>query len=395
MSTLAQSRKYRTESDGLRILRAVDAEPPAAPPEPSAWAAAAARADPPQPPDDVLAIVPDYELPTARQVVGRGLELALAGAADIRRASLFTGLLVAAVAGPAAILLIAAMPTLVNVPWDDLYSMTVEQAVALDRLIFPLYVAGSLAALGTVGVLVDGQLIVASLLAARLAGAPLRLREGLARARQVFWRYGAAAFAVGLLSTVTTLVVNLVIGSGRGASLGSDLFGTLVGTVATAPFGYVLMGVVAGDVGSVLALRRSITLARARPALAAVVAAFAFLSSAFTVLGLGVALDVVSDVLLVLSPDVRLESASLVVAAPIALIALVAYGSLTVTVAAIAAAPQVAAFLGLTHYAAGIDRARTRAVPASPGRPVRWVTIPMLLLIGLEAVVVLAGLSRR
>jgi hypothetical protein len=66
----------------------------------------------------------------------------------------------------------------------------------------------------------------------------------------------------------------------------------------------------------------------------------------------------------------------------------IAFGSLTFTIAAIVAAPQVAAFLGLTFYSAGLDRARSASgEPAS--RP-RWVTVPMdLAMIAIGAVAVL------
>jgi hypothetical protein len=332
-----------------------------------------------------------FELPTARGVVGRGLQLALDAAAEIRRASLYVGLLVAAVVGPATVLLIADLPRLAAVPWDNPESMTPDQAVALAALIWPLYAAGSLALLGVIPVLLDGQLMVATLLAGRLAGMPVTIREALARARQVFWRYGLAAFGVGLLSAITSLIVNVVAGTFvRGESIGSSLFAAFIAAIVTAPFGYILAGVVVGDVSGGTALARSVTLARARPALALVVAAFAFLSSSLTVLGIGVGLEVVGDIVLVLRPVLRPDPLALLVAIAAASLGLVAYGSLSVTVAALAASPQVAAFLGLTQYSAGLERARL----ATPGRRrARWVTGPMAVLIGLEVVVVVIGLA--
>jgi hypothetical protein len=217
----------------------------------------AVAADPSPPSSPIVSH--EYQLPSARQVVGRGLQLALDGSADIRRTSLYIGLLVAGVAAPAAVLLLANLPTLLALPWDDPMTMSQDQARALDALFGPLYSAVALALLGIVTVLVDGQLMAAALLAGRLAGAPLTMREALARSRQVFWRYGAAAFAVGLLSGATNLVVSLLTGTfGRGESIGSSLLATFVAAIVTAPFGYVLMGVVAGDVSAGTALRRSV-----------------------------------------------------------------------------------------------------------------------------------------
>src|SRR6185503_13857460 len=68
---------------------------------------------------------------------------------------------------------------------------------------------------------------------------------------------------------------------------------------------------------------------------------------------------------------------------------IVAFGSLTFTIAAIVAAPQVAAFLGLTFYSAGLDLARTPA--GSPPR-IRWVSIPMTVVMACLGVVALVGL---
>src|SRR6185436_10772339 len=87
----------------------------------------------------------------------------------------------------------------------------------------------------------------------------------------------------------------------------------------------------------------------------------------------------------------------------IVVLALVAaIGSLVFTMAVVLAAPQVVAFVGLTHYAGGLDRAREAIEPVAahvhtsegfvasatgasgwqtarpPGR-FRWVSLPMTL----------------
>jgi hypothetical protein len=368
-----------------------------------------------------------FELPSARQVVGRGLQLAYDSSRDIRRASLYIGLLVAAVAGPFAVLVLVDLPRLTTISFGASGQVTRAQAASLVGLIGPLYAAGAMALLGLVTVSIDGLLIAVSLLGGRAAGRPLELREGVARARQVFWRYGAAAFAVGTISTIVSLVVLIATGSFTpgGGSLGGSLLGSFLATLVVAPFGYVASGVVIGDVTAGAALRRSITLARARPRLAITVAAFAFAAGALQTFGVGVAGDLVGEVGRVVHPDVDLTSPVLILALPLVLAALVALGSLSVTVAAVAAAPQVAAFLGLTHYSGGLDRARRpvvavalpeaispdavspvgvspdavppdvmppHALPPAPAR-VRWVTIPMVILVVLEAIAALGGIA--
>ncbi|HJW21845.1 MAG TPA: hypothetical protein VJ506_05390, partial [Candidatus Limnocylindrales bacterium] len=241
----------------------------------------------------------------------------------------------------------------------------------------------------------------------------------LQRARQVFWRYGFAAFVVGILSTVIATLVDLAVGVlGHADSFGGGLVGTLIATLGVAPFGYILTAIVIGDVDGAAALGRSITLALARPRLALVVAAFAFLASTIQVLGLGVALDLVDRIVTFLDPGLE-QDAGLLVAIPAIAIALVAFGSLGLTVGAVTAAPQITAFLGLTHFTGGLDRARSHPTsltsptepspteqgeqgspapspwqqPAKTPGPTRWVTVPMLFLIGLEVLAVAVGIA--
>jgi hypothetical protein len=370
-----------------------------------------------------------FELPTARQVIGRGLQLAADNATDLRSASLYIGLLVLATVGPAALLAIADLPALVALPWTDAPYLSPVEARAFLQLLGPLYGAAALALIGVVSVSIDGVLLAVALLGSRAARRPLTVRESLQRARQVFWRYGFAAFMVGMVSTIVSALVGLVTGDlGRPESIGSNLLGSLVATAVTAPFGYVLAAIVLGDVDGAAALGRSVTLARARPRLAVVVAVFAFLASTLQVLGIGIAFDVAGEVATFIHPDLDLTGPGLIVLVPIVAAALVAFGSLGVTVSAIAAAPQITAFLGLTHYSAGLDRARQRppatpllgtpapppltaapgaaaSAPASaapttywqvetrvaPARP-RWMTRPMVVLVALEVIVALAGL---
>ena len=72
----------------------------------------------------------------------------------------------------------------------------------------------------------------------------------------------------------------------------------------------------------------------------------------------------------------------------VVLTGVLAVGSLTFTLTALRDAPQVVAFVGMTGYGAGLDRSRrTEGTPV----PVRWISIPMLIAIGLGAFVGLAG----
>jgi hypothetical protein len=140
--------------------------------------------------------------------------------------------------------------------------------------------------------------------------------------------------------------------------------------------------VVLGDVGAGEALRRSLRLARARPSIALVVALFTVVTGAIQTFALGAGLDLVFRVGDFLHLGVTGGVLPLVITILGLLAFVMALGSLNFTVAAIVAAPQVAAFLGLTYYSAGLDRARD--LPPTAPR-FRWITRPMIALVALVA----------
>ena len=375
---------------------------------------------PPQP----VVVPPGYELPTARQVVGRGLQLAYDSTRDIRRGSVYIGLLLLATVGPFLALLLATIPQVSTIDFTAPQDFTPAQQEQLLGLIGPLYVAGVLAAIGLIAVAIDSSLIAVGILAGRAVGRPLTLLEATARSRQVYWRYGVAAFVVGVISGAVALALRAAGGSlASPASLGEQLLASFVGAIVVLPFSYIATAVVIGDVGGLAALGRSATLVRARLRLGVTVAAFAFASGALQTFGLSAGLGIVGEVATFLHVQLDLTGPGLVAAMVLGTLGIVALGSLLFTVQAIAVSPQVTAFLGLTHYDAGLDRARTPASAAlepvaeqqpaetapdpapatapvsawaqpierSPGRT-RWVTLPMVGLIVIEILVAVAGL---
>ena len=392
------------------------------PPEPDP-----AKPEPEAPTPAPTPATPPFDLPTARQVAGRGLQLALEASGDIRRASIYVGLLVFAVAAPFVMVVIANLPAFSGFPLDSPESMTPAEATAFASVFLSLLLLGAIATLGLLTVSVDGAIMAVALLGGRAVGRPMRLREALVRARQVFWRYGLAAFLVGLLGTITILIVEAATGAFDPTvsrpSTGARLLTVFLGTLVEAPFGYVQAAIILGDVDAMTSLRRSVGLARARPRLAAAVAAFAFLASALQTFGLGAALELADRIGTPLHPSFETSGIGILVVLPIVAVALIAFGSLGITVNAIVAAPQVAAFLGLTHFSAGLDRARlpepdpatpelvtsrlaapqpgVASPPASlwarPGDATRatapWVSVPMILLIGAGALLGLAGVA--
>ncbi len=347
----------------------------------------------PRPGDLAEALPPSlrtYELPGPRRVVTYGLQLASGVSGELRWASLYIGLLSLGLLGPTLLYGIAVVVHFSVTNVDSFQGLLFANRSALAAFIGLEALAGG-AIFGWLAVTIDGRLIAISLLAARAGGRAFTLRDATIRARQVFWRMVGAAFLVGIVALVAQLIVLAALGDLNGSSQGASLIATLVATLVTAPFGYVATGIVLGDVGASESIWRSVRLARARPTIAIVVALFTFAASAIQTFALSAGLGIIVRVgqFLHLGVDAGWFSLVLVVIGILAFV--VALGSLAFTVSAIVVAPQVAAFLGLTFYAGGLDRARR---PEADVRPkFRWITRPMVALMGLLALGALSGIA--
>jgi hypothetical protein len=82
-----------------------------------------------------------------------------------------------------------------------------------------------------------------------------------------------------------------------------------------------------------------------------------------------------------------------VVTVLVVLAAIVAIGSLVVTVTALTMAPQVLVFLGMTGYSSGLDRAITAPDEYRWSPRTRLVTWPMIVLIALGMLAAVVGLT--
>jgi len=329
-----------------------------------------------------------YELPGPRRVVIHGLQLASAGSAELRRASLYIGLLSLGLLGPT---LIYGLAVLVHFRVTDVQSfdgLFRNRSMLGAFLAFEALAGGAI--LGWVAVTIDGRLIAISLLAARAGDQAFTLREATIRARQAFWRVVGASFLVGIVSLVAQLIVLASLGNLGGSNQGATLIATFIATLVVAPFGYVATGIVLGDVGATESIRRSVQLARARPTIAVVVALFAFVATALQTFALSAGLEVVVRIgqFLHLGVDAGWLPLALIVIGILAFV--VALGSLVFTVSAIVVAPQVAAFLGLTFYSGGLDSARRAEAEARP--KFRWITRPMVALMAILALGALGGI---
>jgi hypothetical protein len=331
-----------------------------------------------------------FELPSARAVVGRGFDLVVAASAQIRHASLYVGLLVLLLVGPAAGLLggmIAAAPADVEALLDDIEALeaaleagsTTGPALEWAGIILLFIVLVFAAVVGLVAVAIEAQIMAVALLGGQLSGRPLRLREAIVRSRQTFWRVFRAAVLVGIpVGIAQTMLGRAIAGSGLSAE-GSELLGTFVGALVGVPFAYVPSGIVLGDVGAREALARSVRLAQTRWRLAFVVALFPAVFSSVQILALGAGGDVVAR--FAEAANLGFDSpAQGIVTMVVILGAIAAIGSLVFTFSAVLAAPQVVAFVGLTHYVAGLDLARDVPAPqaqaAAPAPPLALPPAP-------------------
>jgi hypothetical protein len=330
-----------------------------------------------------------YEVPTARRVVSSGLQLVLDATSAIRRGSIYIGLLALGAFGPAVLLLLLGIGRLMSDPATAATMAKDPTLVFLDQpeIMGPLaliYVLVFVGLILLIAISVDAQAIAISILGGRASDRPVRLWEAITRARQVFWRLAGAGFLVGIASTIVSLLLTLPFIRPADSNTGISFIASAVATLVVSPFAFAATGIVLGDVGAVEALRRSMALFRARPRIAIVVTLFTLVTSAIQSFALGAGLDIAVRVGGFMHLSLDQGGVGLILPAILVLAFVVAFGSLTFTIAAIVAAPQVTGFLGLTYYSGGLDRARTP--DGVRPRRFRWVSVPMLLtMIGLLA----------
>jgi hypothetical protein len=382
----------------LRRMLDPDAGPPDAPapgsmpPAPTYLPFAAYRPAVPAPPTPTWTRV--YELPSARSVISSGLQLAIDTSNAIRRGSIYVGLLSLGAFGPAVVLVLLAIGRLMSDPGTAEMLEKDPSLIFFEQpdLLAPLLLIYALAIGGIVLLLaigIDAQAIAISLLAGRASDRPLQLWEAITRARQVFWRLLGAGLIVGVSSYIVSLLVVLPFINLENPNTGITFIGTALGTLLVMPFAFASTSIVLGDVDALEALRRSWRLFRVRPRIALAVTIFTLVTSAIQQFALGAGLDAAVRVGTFMHLGFGEGGAGPILSSILVLAFVVAFGSLTFTIAAIVAAPQVAGFLGLTYYSGGLDRARS-ATGARPRR-FRWVSTPMAVaMIGL---LVVAGLG--
>ncbi len=315
------------------------------------------------------------------EIIGRGIDLNVSLSGEIRRMSLFVGGLFLAALGPIAAIVIVQSIQLGGFAW------------LIDALVGPaglgdaaLGVTGR-AALGPwaaiaffvgltciVAISVDIQLMTTALLGGRVGGHTLDLRHAVGWARQGFWRLIFASFTVGLILIIPREILgSLLI---RGAPEARLALATALDVLLSAPFAYVGAAVILARASPFGAVGQSWAMARRRWRLAFVIGIVNTAVSYLTTFAIGVGLDILVRIATALGIDRGLGPAQSVELVAIVAFAIVAVGSLTVTVAALSVAPQVIAWIRLGGPSFGVVDP-TSDDPSLRPAATRLVSLPM------------------
>ncbi len=347
--------------------------------------------------------VPEGEQPpipaveTTRRLIGASFDLLNKSTNEMRRASFYIGIVVLGTVGPLAL-----------ASWAlDVVSLhrtrAQMQATLGDGAEAGLVILSSIAVAGLLVAAVESRAMATALLGARLTGRPLSVRGALARSRMSFWRVIVGAFIVALPVAVAQLASGAIFEATLGRQTDVSIVSTtLAAALAGAPFAYLLSGIVLGDVDPLEATRRSFRVFRARKVAAAMVAVFETAATLLVVVGLSAGLDIAVRIFGALGLGTSSGPAGLTLMTIGIMAGVFALGTLVYTAYAIAVAPQIVMFVGLTRATFGLDHVRTGgdrdpATIRPDRRRFRWLTIGMLIafaggLLGLAAfLAVLAG----
>jgi hypothetical protein len=332
--------------------------------------------EPTQPAD---AIPPAPSVETTRRLLGASFDLLMRTSDDQRRASFHIGAVVLGTVGPLALASWALEIAWIRRTASEMDSIFLAGADAWLQLL------ELLAGIGLLVAAVESRAMASAILGGHLVGRPVTVRAALARSRMVFLRVIAGSIIVGIPVLATQLALTALSAATLGPQTDMSVVSSvLAAALVGAPFAYLLSGIVLGDVDPFEAVRRSFRVFRARKVAAALVAVFETTATVLVVLGLGVGLDVALRLFggLGLGPESGPAGLALMTIAILA--GVFALGTLVYTAYAIAVAPQIVMFVGLTRATFGLDHVRPGGGRdpeiALPGRPrFRWLTRPLLL----------------
>jgi hypothetical protein len=357
--------------------------PPPEPPEPPP-----AGAPEPLPPAGAGLSPAVSAMPGTLATVGRGLDLNVAASAEVRRASIYVGLMSLLSLGPIVAVIWAFSFRQGGLEWlERLADGLNPRFVPVDPAFGILFTLVLIIGLGCfLALTVDAQLVATVLIGGRATGRQFDLRSALGLARLRYWRLVRASLLIGIILLVPRFVINQVVMNGRPVGTEAQaLIVTAIDILVSAPFAYIAAGIILGAVGARESVRRSWRLARARWRLALLIGivntAVAYLAS----FAIGAGGDILARLGTAFGLGVTMGPAQILVLAAIVALAIVSIGSLIMTIGALTVAPQVVAFLGLTGYARGLDALKDSDNPLAPPPVAPLISWPMQLALVINA----------
>lgn len=308
--------------------------------------------------------------PGVGAVLSGSLDLVTQSRIPLRNASLYFGVLGALTIGASILTLLA--------PGVDLFSDPPTGITGWTGL------AWLIAALAIAAISFESDIVAIAILGGARSGRPLTLIEALRRSRQIFWRVVRASAGVGIVSLIVTLLIQALLEGIFGQATDAAPVGAAVLTsLITAPFIFVPVGIVIGDVSAWESIRRSVRLARARFRLAVVASLFSVVANFLFTFAASAGADLALRALEPFRGELQAldtaKAAGFALVSIAGIVGVFAFWSLTFTVGALATAPQVVAFLGLTGYSRGLDGAREAAAGEPPRVRPAWISRPMVV----------------
>lgn len=317
---------------------------------------------------------------SARQLVGGSFDLMAKSERDLRYSSFYLGFISLVTIGPAVALFWAFVVRFGPESLDPARFQAIDRQA--EGAAIWLAIAIIVAFFGFLVVIVESQATSIAVLGSRLQGRPLTVSGAVLLARRRFWRVWWASVLVGILTSIGQRIVDLAFDPfDAGQAQVGVIASLLVAILIQTPFIYANAGIVLGEVGVMESLRRSTRLFRARPGLAFTVALFGTATQFLLFFGLGVGLEIVVRIA---EPFGLGEGGVAIFAGTIIGAALTfAFGTLAYTAAALASAPQVIAFVGLTHYVGGLEYGRAAYEPRRPWDPFITLGLWVAIVLGL------------
>lgn len=297
------------------------------------------------------------EIPRTLAIIGSGFDLNVAASREIRATAIYIGLLTIAALGSLVAIALAIGRREGGFDW---LAILADGGRPIGLGISPgtgslVVVALMIALVCLIALSIDSQLLAVILIASRATGRTFELRPALEIVRMRFFRLARANVLISVITFVPQRILDELIAPNGAVTtewqLGLQVAATILLSV---PFAYVSAWIILGPVGARESVRRSWRLARSRMRLSVVIAVINVAFQWLAILAIGVGMDLLIRLGVMVGLGGTTGIGQLVLIGLIVSLAVTSIGSLLLTIAALTAAPQVVAFLGLTGVTNGL-----------------------------------------